>query len=252
MVRRIARLCHWSAYLLALSLASLFLAWVVLARVDFLFPFWYDVLDIGPAVARYAPQNRLRPHFQLTSRAERERLFGAINTAVHDGGRGLAELRYHAPDGRPLGRMLTEPEIIHLQDVARLIGRGRILGWSALMLVLPWSVVLWRRALTPPPLRRLLGAALPTASVAIAAVWLVGPERLFYAWHEWVFPPGHPWFFYYQESLLTTLLKAPDLFGAIALAWVALGGSILGLALVSIRWLTLTKRTVSPARRQCR
>jgi hypothetical protein len=39
---------------------------------------------------------------------------------------------------------------------------------------------------------------------------------VFYALHDWIFPPDRPWFFYYQDSLLTTMMKAPDLFGAIA------------------------------------
>ena len=38
----------------------------------------------------------------------------------------------------------------------------------------------------------------------------------FYALHEWIFPDNHQWFFYYQESLMTVLMKAPDLFGAIS------------------------------------
>ena len=46
---------------------------------------------------------------------------------------------------------------------------------------------------------------------------LVGPVEVFYALHEWVFPANHQWFFYYEDSLMSTLMKAPDLFGAIAL-----------------------------------
>ena len=41
--------------------------------------------------------------------------------------------------------------------------------------------------------------------------------------HEWVFPAEHQWFFYYQESLMTVLMKAPDLFGAIAILIAVLG-----------------------------
>jgi len=46
----------------------------------------------------------------------------------------------------------------------------------------------------------------------------VGEGGLFAWLHEQVFPPGHQWFFYYQESLMTTLMKAPHLFGPVALA----------------------------------
>jgi hypothetical protein len=37
-----------------------------------------------------------------------------------------------------------------------------------------------------------------------------------------VFPEGHQWFFYYQDSLMSTLMKAPYLFGYIALALLVL------------------------------
>ena len=47
-------------------------------------------------------------------------------------------------------------------------------------------------------------------------VFLVGPTKIFYLGHELVFPDNHQWFFYYQESLMSTIMKAPALFGPIA------------------------------------
>ncbi|MDX1606311.1 MAG: DUF1461 domain-containing protein [Candidatus Competibacterales bacterium] len=217
-------------YLLLMLPASLWLAWVLLARAEFLFPLWYDTLDIDRHIATYAPQNRIRPHFQLTTRTERERLFVALNAAVHDGGRGLAGLRYHAPGGRPLGTFLTIPERRHLEDVAGLIETVRWPGWIATGLWLIVSVALVRLRLGLPAWRRTLGGVLASAAVAGLVVYLMGPERVFYRLHEWVFPADRPWFFYYQESLLTTLLEAPDLFGAIAVAWAALALLLLGLS----------------------
>lgn len=48
---------------------------------------------------------------------------------------------------------------------------------------------------------------------------LFGPTKMFYWLHTKIFPHNHQWFFYYQESLMTTLMKAPDLFGFIATIW---------------------------------
>ena len=66
--------------------------------------------------------------------------------------------------------------------------------------------------------------------IAVMAVlaWLgvVGPTEVFYQFHIWLFPADHQWFFYWQESLMSTLMKAPALFGGIALA-IALGALLL-------------------------
>jgi hypothetical protein len=34
--------------------------------------------------------------------------------------------------------------------------------------------------------------------------------------HTVVFPADHQWFFYYKDSLMASLMKAPDIFAAIA------------------------------------
>jgi len=49
-----------------------------------------------------------------------------------------------------------------------------------------------------------------------SAVFIVGPKDVFYQMHIWVFPDNHQWFFYYQDSLMSTMMKAPDLFAGIA------------------------------------
>jgi len=40
--------------------------------------------------------------------------------------------------------------------------------------------------------------------------------------HVLIFPADHQWFFYYQDSLMSTLMKAPDLFAGIAVQIVLL------------------------------
>lgn len=197
-------------------LAALHLAWMALAAMNFLYPLWHDLLGIEQTIARYGPENRYREDFQLTDGAERARLFAALVDAIHQRGEGLADLRYHHPDGRELGVLLREPEIVHLQDVARLVAMGGVLGWLALAGWLSISAWWLRRGLLPPPWAQLRRLAVMVGGVCLV-VLLLGPTRVFYQLHIWLFPPGHPWFFYYQDSLMTTMMQAPNLFGAIAL-----------------------------------
>ena len=53
----------------------------------------------------------------------------------------------------------------------------------------------------------------------VVVLIVVGPTKAFSQMHEWVFPPGNPWFFYYQQSLMSTMMWAPVLFGWIAAQW---------------------------------
>lgn len=223
---RVAPAAAAAGYALLGLIAAIYLAWALLAKADFLYPLWHDLAGLDRTIERYGPQNRYRSGFEQTTKAERVRLFGAIVDAIHDGGEGLEELRYHDARGRELGRLLREPEIVHLQDVARLVDALRIAGWTALGVWL--AVVAWRwrvgRSLPRTGPTALAGLGLVAALTAV--VLLAGPVRVFYGFHEWLFPPDHQWFFYYQESLLTTMMRAPDLFGYIAAELVALALAI--------------------------
>lgn len=216
---------QWSLFAFLSFLSALFIAWHTLAKVDFFYPLWYEMIGIERTIAEYGPQNRYKRHFESTSEAERIGLFSDIVTAIHAGGRGLDALAYHDADGRVIDRLLTGPEIVHLQDVARLIEYLQTIGWVALA---GWGMLLglaikrgWRVPSVKGSLLRLL-AILVSMGLLIVAI---GPVRVFYLLHDWVFPSGHQWFFYYQESLMTTMMKAPDLFGYIAV--VLLGLSVL-------------------------
>lgn len=210
---------RWSLLVLAVVVAALFVTWRGLAAVDFAYPWLHGVLDIGTTVAEHGPDNSLRPGFERTDAAEQARLFGAIADAVRHGGRGLEELVYRTPRGEPIGRLLTAPEIRHLQDVALLITRFERLGWLALGLV---PILLAAAAVRRerPPSAAVIGVALG-AVVALAglALLLAGPVEVFYWLHEQLFPPDHQWFFWYEESLMSMLMQAPNLFGAIAILW---------------------------------
>lgn len=201
----------------AALLVSIALAWQTLSLADFFYPQLYDALNIGAHIQRYGPQNRYRPGFETTSRAQRIRLFHGILEGVNHGGRGLAALRYRAADG--VSRtLLRRPEIVHLTDVARLLARLRLAAWTAVALLV--AAVAFLLALRRRPSRGALLAGGAGCAVLLAAITLAAFDDRRGGWfdrlHEAVFPAGHQWFFYYQESLMTTLMKAPDLFGPMA------------------------------------
>ncbi|MGK0673933.1 MAG: DUF1461 domain-containing protein [Halothiobacillaceae bacterium] len=214
-----------AAYVLLLGLAALWLAWLLLAKVDFLYPVAYRLLDIPATLNTFVPQNRHgRQDFIRTDAAEHARLFAAMAEAVRHGGKGLEELRYHDPQGRELGRLLTRDEVTHLRDVAHLVERGERAGLLALVGWAVFALLLGLKHVPLPSAGRLLAGSVASLAVLAGASFVLGPVEVFYALHRWVFPPDHPWFFYYQDSLMSSLMQAPNLFGFIGALW--LGASL--------------------------
>lgn len=208
-------------YTFAGVLVALALSWVVLALFNFSYGVWHDHGGIGPAIDRYGGSNKFRSGFELTSKTQREEMFAGIVQAIHFNPQQLREIEYQVP-GHPVQTLLTEPEVVHLQDVARLITLG---AFAALVALFAWSgciiFYILRRQLPPRLRNQFLGTVLVLAAVGVV-VFLVGPVEVFYLLHTWVFPEGHEWFFYYQESLMSTMMYAPVLFGWIALEWLVL------------------------------
>jgi hypothetical protein len=226
---------HLWLLLPAAALAALWLSWRFLATVDFLFPVFYEALAIEAHIERFGPENRYKTGFETTTREERLRLFSAIVKSIHDSGRGLESLEYRNAQGQPIDWLLRPPEVAHLQDVANLVDRLAPIGWLAVawtgihLLLIGWFG--WK----VPGLKKLLGASLAATLGAVLLVLAIGPKRVFYRMHEWIFPPENPWFFYYQDSLMSTMMKAPDLFGAIAAVILALGLALYSGILFSAR-----------------
>lgn len=210
------RLCFWLVFfacqLVALSLAS----WHLLAQFHFLYPTGYKLLTLDQHIALYAPQNRYKSDFELTTREEHWRLFGEITEAVQNSGKGLADIHYRLPDAQTVPLMHTA-EIVHLQDVANLIDGFYAAGIGCLLLWLGLIYFAWKQKRQPPSAKHiLLGFLIAILTIALVII-LIGPTSVFYWFHIQMFPDGHQWFFYYEESLMTTLMKAPDIFAFIAL-----------------------------------
>ncbi len=209
-------------YGIFLLLISLTFAWALMLKFDFFYGTWHDYGGIKEGIEKYGPKNRYKPGFAATSREQRIEIFGAISRAVHNSGRGLEDISYQsvASGGRQL--LLREPEILHLQDVARLIN---FLMAAMAFVFIAWpvlAVVYFRRRGRLPAFKfQALGLAALLVTVGLTLV-VFGAENVFNTLHVWIFPDDHQWFFYYQESLMSTMMLAPRLFAWIAGAWALL------------------------------
>ncbi len=195
---------------------SLALAWYTLSACNFFYPVWHDVIGIDATIAEYAPKNIYKKSFDRTTRKQRAELFRQIVYGINHDGRGLASIQYTDAQGRPLGRLLREPELVHLRDVAHLLDTLKAVAWvSAAILLVMVGLCRLRNTGFPAP-ASVLGTVVLALLLLAVIVSVSDAEKLFYRWHTLVFPEGHQWFFYYEESLMTMLMKAPDLF-----AWLA-------------------------------
>ncbi len=204
---------------------SLFLAWHILSTCNFFYPVLHDVTGIQKTIVEYAPKNIYKKSFDETTRDQRVELFRQIVHGINHGGDGLDSIQYSDATGKPLGALLRPPEITHLKDVAHLLHAFRTLAYSALAVFIAIVILFRAKGINIPKPRYLLVVTGLTTLAATLIISLSGAKNTFYRLHTIVFPQGHQWFFYYEESLMTMLMKAPDIF-----AWIA--AMMLVLALV--------------------
>jgi hypothetical protein len=240
---------RWAGRLVALGLVfvSLVLSWHALAKLDFLYPVWYSALAIEDHVSHYGARNRTgRRDFVRTGPAEHRRLFGAVVEGIHGRGTPLDQLVYRDRDGNVLGIFLRADEVGHLRDVAALVDKLLLAGWSITVMTVILVLLHGRRGLCLPSFARAMlgyGILLGLAGVVVG---LIGPQEVFDGLHEWIFATGHPWFFYYEDSLMTTVMKAPDIFAAILSTWLVLHLVLFGLLLAGLRHLSRLRGFTHP------
>jgi hypothetical protein len=211
----IKRFMFWPLFFTCQLFALALVSWHLLAQFHFAYPMGYQLLNLDKHIAEFAPLNRYRDDFELTVAEDHWRLFGEISDAVQASGEGLREISYSLKNGETTA-LMHEAEIIHLQDVANLIDVFYITGTLCLFVWIGLIFFAHQKKLKLPPVKKILLGFL-TGFVAIATIVLIiGPTAVFYWFHVQIFPDGHQWFFYYQDSLMTTLMKAPDIFAFIA------------------------------------
>jgi uncharacterized membrane protein len=205
----------WGFYLLLTFLATLPVSWWVLSNTDFAYPVLYDQIGVAEHIERYAPKNnKHKLGFELTSKEKRLELFHQVTESIQHQGKGLAELNYQGENNQTVA-LFTAAEVTHLQDVANLLDKLKPLSMGLIILWLSVGLVLLLKKVRLPGVKQWLMNALVLALV-VAAILALGPEKIFNQLHVWIFPDNHQWFFYYEESLMSTMMKAPDIFGFIA------------------------------------
>lgn len=218
------------AYSISCMIIALQLSWYVLGQMNFSYGFWHDRTSIAWAIDTYGPANRQgHTGFEKTTKAERERVFAEIAKSVRSSGAGLEQIQFRV-EGEADRVLLTQDEVLHLQDVAKLIDLAPfavVPAWLGLFGVIIYSL----RKNLPMPSVRIQLASLAFVSAVIGIILaVIGPKAVFTQLHIWVFPPQHKWFFYYQDSLMSTMMHAPVLFGGIAAQW-AVFASLIFIAL---------------------
>jgi len=232
----------WPLYCLTLLLSTLLISWHLLTKIDFTYATAYKLLDIDQHIATYAPKNIHRKQFEKTTKTEHLQLFSHIVTGIQNQGKGLADISY-VINGQT-HTLMHSAEVIHLQDVANLIDSLYTAGYVAIALTLLCLIIIVTYQL-PPPSPKQIALGLALLSLFIAGILLLaGPTKTFYWLHTKIFPDNHQWFFYYQESLMTTLMKAPDLFGYIGIQIVFIA-VLLYILLIGLSLRTINKNTAS-------
>ena len=196
---------------------SFYLAWQLSANTNFMYAYWYEVIDIRQTIEKYGPYNKNRREFETTTKIEQVRLFSEIVYSIQNQGRGLQEIEYRNFKGEVIDTFLTPAEIIHLTDVANLVSSFRFLIiFGMLLTITSLLLIIFFKSEVMMIKQHLIGGIV-FILIIVSIIVALGPTKIFYAGHELIFPDDHQWFFYYEDSLMSTMMKAPILFGPIAI-----------------------------------
>jgi uncharacterized membrane protein len=201
-------------YSFGMLVSALFITWCLLSRVDFLYPTFYQWLDINETVAEFGPQNRYKEGFGETSSSQHFDYFSQIVTAINNDGKGLSAIHYPFK-GRHV-QLLRDAEIHHLEDVAHLLnGLFNLAIGTATFMVLLLGYRVHRQRELPSVKKQVVQLLILVGTLTMISA-IFGFKEVFYWLHRVSFPASNEWFFYYQDSLMTTMMKAPTLFGPIS------------------------------------
>lgn len=215
------RFLLWPLLLTGHFLCMCLLSWHLLAQLNFGYPLGYHLLSIDEHIQQYGPKNHYKKDFAQTTADDHTHIFQQIVEAIQHSGKGLAEVSYRLPDGSITPLMRT-PEVIHLQDVANLVDVFYYAGIIGGLLWLALTAYVYYQQQPFPSLKKILTGFASALAAISALVFIIGPTKVFYWLHVKIFPDEHEWFFFYEDSLMTTLMKAPDLFGFISVLLIAL------------------------------
>ncbi|QMU60218.1 MAG: DUF1461 domain-containing protein [Gammaproteobacteria bacterium] len=205
-------------FLLSISLfcVSFYIAWNLNAAANFLYSTWYEVLNLDETISKYAPDNKFKNGFENTNQQQHIELFSGIVAGIQRDGEGLRDLSYLDEEKNAKRTLLTDAEVVHLKDVATLVSKFKYLVIFGPLIVCIVFILMRTRKIPVAKFKRHLIGGVGVILALAVLVMLIGPTKIFYVGHELIFPNNHQWFFYYEESLMSTMMKAPVLFGPIA------------------------------------
>jgi len=222
----------WLTFCLSLFIFSLGLSWQINRTIDFSYSFWYQTLDIDAHINQYAAENTQgKKDFVETEAKQHYALFGQIVDSISQNGIGLADINYEVTSKNSINdesgpaninamsrTLLTKSEVVHLQDVSDLIDNLTQLWLVNLVLLMLLISYAFRSInfIGKIATSNKINITLCFIVLCLAFLYFFGVTEFFYYLHTLIFPDDHQWFFYYQESLMSTLMKAPDLFAGIA------------------------------------
>jgi hypothetical protein len=173
----------------------------------------YQIEHIDEHIEKYGAINRQgKETFAETDTYTHYRIFNEMLKSVENRGEGLAEISYNYR-GKTI-KFFTESEIIHMKYVADMIDLMKAPFTFFLILAGLISVVMIIFNIRPYVMTDMFwisGFLLLPLSLSLQTL---GFEKVFFWIHEIVFPDNHQWFFYYEDSLMSTLLKAPESFSS--------------------------------------
>jgi len=205
--------------LISLVIAAVNIAWHLSSVVNYFYKPLYSAIDIQAHIKKYAPKNH-QVHFRKFVNTQPEQhylLFEKIAEAINHNGEGLENISFNEVNSDKQIRLLTPAEVIHLEDVAKVVS---VFNWTAMFSGFIALLCLWCLKKGKYSLFGYKATLLVMGAVSVvltSSVLLIGPKTFFYYLHKWIFAENQ-WFFYYQESLMTTLMKAPYIFGYITIA----------------------------------
>jgi uncharacterized membrane protein len=218
------RQLFWCVFALVLLVFSLGISWQMSKSTNFLYHVWYQSLEINTVISKSVPQNTQgKRDFPINDLKLHEKKFADIVQSIHHHGDGLTEISYLNHQGI-LQKLLTKSEVQHLQDVANLLDNMTKLWWGNILFMLSFLMFYGRKAKRStaesirdmPTAKQKLISLVCFVFLIIAMLGIWGFTPIFYYLHTVIFPNNHQWFFYYQDSLMASLMNAPDIFAAIA------------------------------------
>jgi hypothetical protein len=215
MLKHATQLTFWLICCFSLCLFTLGISWKINTVFNFGYQQIYPVLAIDDNIDKFAPLNRFgKKDFADTTLQQRIALFADIVTSINHSGIGLADITYQNKKGEER-TLLTNAEILHLNDVSKLVDNLAEI-WLINNILLLFFLFYFNISKAKNLTRAKRWLTFTIISFLSLGFSLLGFTRIFYYLHTIVFPENHQWFFYYEDSLMSTLMKAPDLFAIIA------------------------------------